>query len=413
MVDRVVFMKNIGIRNRNSLKQVIRNVSLTVISITLLLNLIFIEKISANSKVMIFSGGGFHSALFLGMLAGAEEAGFQPDYIIGSCGGAVAAAIAKTYKTSSDRYHFLMSQDFFDFFHNIQFENDSLNGSAYNLFKMIGRRFNLIPMEPDLFKWTIFNMPLAASFSGFNIPFDRDSPKIIIVASKIDIDIHTKRVASTSKHIQEVFFTDSETANDIAGFLSPIPALYPHSPIIKKTDIITSRTLTEAVRASIADPYYMKPLDLGGQYYFTGAIDLYPLELAKRLGHEVAAIYPPWFDTVEISSFMSVYKYNINNRIVNVTSQYSTYWIDDSDVDELYKVAGFNPKPDFSSWTLRYGIPNEIGEFRRKIATQWEFGRRRALEAFAGQKNDKLHIRKKILPQAIDAVLENSRRRNF
>ena len=72
---------------------------------------------SKKKVAMVFDGGGFRTAMFLGMLKGAEETGHTPDIIIGTCGGSIPAAIAHSIVGSDRQLEFVQSKPFHSHHH--------------------------------------------------------------------------------------------------------------------------------------------------------------------------------------------------------------------------------------------------------------------------------------------------------
>ena len=169
-----------------------------------------------------------------------------------------------------------------------------------------------------------------------------------------------------------------------------------------KTATLTNLTLSQAARISVSDPYYMNPVKIDGTYYLSGAIDLYPLEAAKLLGHEVTMGFARSFYTLtEQPATKSSFRYDNNARLRKVNDQEADYWIDLSDTSKMYARSGFNPDVNIL-WgpispfraTIALGVPESYEEFVRMINEQWKFGKERAIEAFdRSAYNDKTHIR--------------------
>src|SRR4051812_2247043 len=85
-------------------------------------------------RAMVFSGGGFQTAMFLGMLEGVESLGVHPDVFVASCGGSLAAAIAHVYPDSGDRRKLLESEEFHDFLLSIEFTDQAKLGNLIKFF---------------------------------------------------------------------------------------------------------------------------------------------------------------------------------------------------------------------------------------------------------------------------------------
>ena len=51
------------------------------------------EKLQKYKRAVVFSGGGSRFAVYGGIFSAMKDMGYEPDLIIGSCGGAMAASI--------------------------------------------------------------------------------------------------------------------------------------------------------------------------------------------------------------------------------------------------------------------------------------------------------------------------------
>lgn len=363
-------------------------------------------------KAMVFSGGGFQTAMFLGMLEGAEISGHRPDVIIGACGGGMAAGIAHALQQNKDRYDFVTSREFFELMRRPYISNGSLYSAVYNLGSMVRKRMGLSD-GPNMFAGPVMSVPQTLGVPLYDQYFISSGMRVVILAGELETEQGPSGITLKSgpKPIKQVFFTDSETARLLYGFQSAVARTFPGSFIDYETKVITGKTLGQAGRAGISDPYYINPMVIDGKYYVTGGVDLYPIEVAKRLGEEVTMVYPSSFDPiVESNFFAGAFGYSANARRFNVINQYAHHWIDASDVtDALYDKAGFNPKPVLREGMIVGQVPEDYEEFKRRIHAQWVYGRQRAIESFNRPLNDKLHIRHTTLQGQIAAVLEASR----
>jgi hypothetical protein len=367
-------------------------------------------------RAMIFSGGGFQTAMFLGMLEGAELANHRPDVIVGSCGGSIAAAIANALPSNKERYEFIGSREFYDVMHRPEIANGGLFAAMAKVGGMVSRRIGIVRSPPAIFSGTVMNVPMDIGVEILRRPFYSFGIRAVILAAQLEVDQQPGGlpVLRRGKNMKQVFFTDSATGSMLYRFSSPIAQAYPSSALHYETEVMINHTLARASRAGISDPYYMEPMEIDGRYYLTGAVDLYPLETGKRLANEVTMVYPGRFDTlVEANAFASTFRYSANDRRVQVTRQYADHWIDASDVADLYSKVGFNPQPDFKKWRITDQVPQDYNEFRRRIYAQWEYGRDRALEAFKKPLNHKGHIRKNTLANQIEAALQNPQNRKI
>ena len=82
-------------------------------------------------------------------------------------------------------------------------------------------------------------------------------------------DVETPRKGR--KLFQETYFTDPEVARLIEGFKSPIGQNYPNSTVSVDTKVFTDLSVGNAASISIRDPFLMKPLRHGDQYFTGGS----------------------------------------------------------------------------------------------------------------------------------------------
>ena len=99
---------------------------------------------------------------------------------------------------------------------------------------------------------------------------------------------------------QEVVFTDPQTADEIKRVKyekSPIAKMFPKAPIHPDVEVRSGYRIWDVARATLADMYLTSPMwleDPAGvhpkELFFTGAMNISPIESALSLGDEVMAI---------------------------------------------------------------------------------------------------------------------------
>lgn len=346
---------------------------------------------------MVFSGGGFQSALFLGMLDGLESSGVNVNAIVGTCGGAVAAVIAHVLPTHEERRQFIQSEEYYQFLLSPQPTGSASIVSLIQLLLRIHSDRNFSDRLPNLFEHFLFEIPFKSQIAKFEKKFSNDSPiQIVLVAAELEYgppEVAAGVRFEGRKFYKQVFFTSEKMAPLLEGYLSAVALEFPSSAIRPETEIRLQDNLDTAARASIADPYLMNPMKLDGKYYLTGAIDLYPIEVAHRLAENVVMTYDETFDsTIELPVIYNTFRYNNNDRLKTVHSQYANYWIDRTDSGKWYKKFGFSP--GLFGGKIKSRVPMDRKIFMEKIQAQWDWGKSRAIEAVSQKKlNDRSHIR--------------------
>ncbi len=346
-------------------------------------------------RVLVFPGGGFQFAMFLGMLDGLASQGERPDVVIGTCGGSVAAAIATTIPSSADRLAFLESVEFFRVLRGASLQNGGLASVLARLWRL-SRAGSSADGVPDLFGDTLLSLPPRVPANELERPFASSGIRAVILAGRAGFQpAEVGRPRDGRKLYRQVFFTDPGTAALLAGLQSPIARRFPDSAVELETAVIRDRPPSVAARVGITDPFYVNPVRLDdGHYYLTGAIDLYPLETARHLGKKVYMPFPSGFKSfVERKAIQATFGYDNNERLREVTSGSVARWIDISDAEHMYDQHGFDPQFHLWSLSARARVPASYDEYRRRIRAQWEYGRQRALQAVGQPPQSQTHIR--------------------
>ncbi len=344
-------------------------------------------------RVVVFSGGGFNSPVFLGMLEGLEESGWKSDVIISTCGSSISAAIAGAFPTSEMRKEFVKSEAFHRLLSTLKM------GEVASSLQLVPSMAEFMTRPegkvPDIFSKHILLVPSVFSLPELDRPFSSEGSRIVMVGAKIAFD--EKEIGKDRngrKLYQQMFLTDEKTAECLRNIDAPIATSFPKSAIQKKTDVLTTCRLSQAARASISDPFYMPPAKIGKDAYLAGSVDLYPLETGKLLGSEVLMCYSAPFDAVEQKALLLSFSYDNHERLRQVNDMEATHWIDISDSDSEWPKIGLNPKKQYGI-SLVNGVPTSRKDYLENVDKLWSYGKERAKEALRTPRNSKLHIRNK------------------
>jgi hypothetical protein len=327
-------------------------------------------------NVLVLAGGGITPGIALGMLAGARAAGKKPDAVISTCGSSVSTAVANAFDNPKDAYAFIKSRRFHDFLMKnvkvreglpisigMEIMNDGVEESR------IPDVFDNYVMEiptklPPLFKETKFK-------SG-------DTRYIMVGARALFNEKHVGMRARQKRLYQQTFFTDPDTAKSLQDLPASIKKNFPNSPIYPWTQVRTDVSTLQAARAGIADPFLMNPSKINGEYYFAGAIDLYPIETAKAIGCEVTVSGPPGdFGKLPDLAVRRGFGYSPLEREQQLKKYKNVRWINKKGANEL------SMDPGVSGVTLENKIPTDYNDFVKLIERQYEFGYERAYAAYS------------------------------
>lgn len=102
-------------------------------------------------------------------------------------------------------------------------------------------------------------------------------------------------------------------------------SFYSPNHITKNHEITAKIPLATAVRASIADMYYLPPVNWQGQTLMGGVLNLTPIELACQLADTVYAKIKPNYDKIMAEpAIYSTFVFFANQRFADV-HQYQTH----------------------------------------------------------------------------------------
>lgn len=346
-------------------------------------------------RAMIMNGGGLKTAIFLGALAAARDQGKAPDVLVATCGGSLAALLANRIEDSQEQLDFVLSRRFFEALKGVPYTGYAENfiGPAA-LFLMVKSMIWSGALPTYIFDY--FTMEVSQSmeeiFPGLNAPLSPGFIPVVLVAMEVlfDFQEHGKfrQDGAQGELFAESFFTDSHTASLLEGFPSPMAA-WGGTFISLEPRILANTGIVDAARASIADPFIMPPKNIDGRFYITGAGDLYPIELSRALADEVMMFFTKSFDSIERDGFLSVFGYDINQRLNFVQSQKLEYWIDATHLpDHLSIPFGFTLSEGKVSWNF----PETYEQYRELVAQQFQLGYDRFVEALANR-GSQSHVR--------------------
>jgi hypothetical protein len=353
-------------------------------------------------RALVISGGGMMPGLGLGYIAGAEEMQWKPDLIIATCGASIPTVLFDKLKNTNQTLEFMKSQSVFEAFSRSRVQTSSLL-TLQDKFSYLQEKPDLIPnffSDYALYVPTYTHKILAEN----NFKAEENKSRVIVISSRAHF--HKQDVGLPKKdrmRYTQVYMTDKETAQLLKGFESPVQQSYPGSFIENKTETMTYMSADVAMRASISDPILMEPMLYGPDYYFTGASDLYPIELAQNLADEVVATYPMGVMTdFEELAFQSAFGFSQRQRALQVIQDRSVTWVDQTD---LPQGLSFDPYPNFLF--LTNGLPADLESYQIGVNHQFEVGRSRIIEALAVPKSERPNLNYIRIP--IDQPAENKR----
>ncbi|HXH29860.1 MAG TPA: hypothetical protein VNJ01_03540 [Bacteriovoracaceae bacterium] len=331
-------------------------------------------------RALVVGGLGIAPGAALGVIAGLKKKGWIPDVIITTCGASLSSAIYNSFKDDKLALEYAKSAEYQSVVRQATVETK-------NLLK-IKKKFENntdFTVIPQIFYTPILNIPedVPASLPDNTFNQSATGPKLIMIAARAHFGPEKVGLPRTSlKSFTQVFFTDADTALAIEGFQSPIAKNFPMSFVESKTEVMTGISTEEAARASISDPFLTNPAKIGNDYYFTGAVDLFPLELAESLADEVVSNYPiELYEGIGDLAIGVTFGFSQSDMVYKKIQNKKVKWVDLVGIDKLT----FDPKPNLLIF-LKNGIPKSLENFQKGIQKQWDLGYERGMEAIEVQK---------------------------
>ncbi len=332
---------------------------------------------------MVMAGGGFRFGIYLGMYEALRQSGRAPDLLLASCGGAIAATIIRNLPDDDARRAWLTSPEMYRFWCGLKSTRRA--NLALTLLRAARRRLSKspAPLIPDLFTDYLFEIPPQLPF-----PPEPATPTVdvAILGGRLlfgPADVGQPRAGR--KLYAETVFCGARAAALLDGIASPLsdPRWGDHAVAPElRTD--TGVPAAAAARISIADMLYFRCQPYGGHEYIGGVVDLFPVEIARRLAAEVVLEFKEAFEqTFSIPAWRSVLGLDGNARLRHANSHLADIRIDSSDVSATLARQQLQQKLDWRRNRIELTMPADHATFAQHMQDQWRYGYERGMEACA------------------------------
>lgn len=382
-------------------------------------------------RVMLFSGGSTRFGYYLGSYAALCEFGLPPDLILASCGGSLAAllvdiapdpkelrdlsqsralyqALGKTQPTyAKNSFSLTNHRHLYQALKRYYLDKSYLSKSYLNQSylnkkpKKLARYHHTDCMESlldELKNQALFTIdddwlgPLLNLKADLTTEKPTSSPDIAIIASRFYQPNNKNENPLNNQiadfYLQEVLFAPKAFANHPLLMAMTCP-LHQDAPnrITKSIYPVLDWQFWQAVRASIADMYYLSPIYIDGVgWSLGGVIDLTPIEMAVKLGKTVFAETKADYDPkLAAPAIKRVFGFDPNERWQRVYQEFSdslehnVHWLPFADQASALNgnYIGKKFRPLLGKVELNY---LSYDKFVQQMAAQWQFGYQRTAD---------------------------------
>ena len=391
------------------------------------------NSIKPYERVQLFSGGGSRFAYYLGSYAALVAHDLKPDVIVGTCGGSLSAYLVNLAPDPKDLQALMCSRELYRVITAIRHvAPDEANRrlkirymtqalKRWRLSRQVSNRQK--QQQADSYDRLLDELQQLAMFridnegqwldelSHFspkhnNSLFNPTAPEIVIIASRLyqapNQPSNQTPTADSSVYdefkLQELLFAPPRLAasEHFDEILNSPAHTFADRRIHQSANIVKQWEFNSAVRASMADMYYLPPTpidDLG--WCLGGVINLTPVELACQLGRtvfaETKAGYDSWLATPAIQR---VFGFDPNERLAQVhgyqpmktsslvkseRNSRQLHWLPFADNGQ--QLAGQHVQKRFNIRQMTVElIHSDYDGFVQQMQAQWQYGYQRTAD---------------------------------
>lgn len=343
---------------------------------------------------MIFSGGGSRFGIYGGIYSAFLEKNKCPDIIIGTCGGAMGALIVSAFGTPKKIKEYMQSNELYDFICSIKLTKEQKLykiGSDFLIRalknqngKYIENIFDkyVVNMPEDLEKY----LPTLAKNIELSIPIAILGTKLLFGKDRVGRKNHGKKI------YKKTIFSDKNTSNLLRKKLDESDYkesnVFYRSLIESNIEVIDNISMLKASRISMSDMFYVRPIYNDNSYYLGGAVDLVPIEIAQMIAKDVTIEKKQKYTSVESLAVNSVFGYNPNERLSEITEYCPKYIVDTTDVPNILKSHYVTSKINWSKFQVELNLPESYERFCEDVDFQWSYGYERGMKALFEKQNN-------------------------
>ncbi|WP_426138053.1 patatin-like phospholipase family protein [Psychrobacter sp. TWR1-1-1] len=393
------------------------------------------NSIKPYERVQLFSGGGSRFAYYLGSYAALVAHDLKPDIIVGTCGGSLSAYLVNLAPDPKDLQELMCSRELYRVItairHVAPAEANKLLRIRYmtqalkrwRLSRQVSNRQK--QQEADNYERLLDELQQLAMFRvdnegqwleelshfspNHNNLYNPTAPEIAIIASRIyqapNQTLNQMPTADSSVYdefkLQELLFAPPRLAasEHFEQMLNSPAHTFADGRIHQSVNVVKQWAFDSAVRASMADMYYLPPTHIETLgWCLGGVINLTPIELACQLGQTVFAETKAGYDSwLAAPAIQRVFGFDPNERLAQVHGYESAEILSLADstaikhrVNQLHwlpfadngqQLAGQHVQKRFNIRQMTVElIHSDYDGFVQQMQAQWQYGYQRTTD---------------------------------
>lgn len=383
-------------------------------------------------RVQLFSGGGSRFGYYLGSYAALVAHDLTPDMIVGTCGGSLSAYLVNLAPDPKDLQELMCSRELYRVIAAIRHvAPDEANKrlkirymtQAFKRWRLTKQKANGQRLrQVDNYERILDELRQLAMFrvdneeqwldglSGFSLKHNNSlcnptAPEIAIIASRLYPTANQGTTATNSVNddfrLQELLFAPPRLAalDLIAEKLNSPAHTFATGRINQSVKALTKWDFAPAIRASMADMYYLPPTHIAALgWCLGGVINLTPIELACQLGHSVFAETKAGYDSwLAAPAIQRVFGFDPNERLAQVQGFDSTetlpradsvetsprvnqlHWLPFADNAQQLARQHVQKRFNIRQMTVEL-IHSDYDGFVQQMQAQWQYGYQRTTD---------------------------------
>ena len=380
-------------------------------------------------RVQLFSGGGSRFAYYLGSYAALVAHDLTPDMIVGTCGGSLSAYLVNLAPDPKDLQELMCSSELYRVITAIRHvaPDEASKRLKIRCMTQAFKRWRLTKQkangqrqqQADNYERILDELQQLAMFRvdneeqwldelfGFSLKHNNNlcnptAPEIAIIASRLYPTANQGITASNSVHndfrLQELLFAPPRLAalDLIAEKLNSPAHTFATGRITQSVKTLTKWDFAPAIRASMADMYYLPPTHIAALgWCLGGVINLTPIELACQLGHSVFAETKAGYDSwLAAPAIQRVFGFDPNERLAQVhgyqpmetsslmkseRNSHQLHWLPFADNGQQLAGQHVQKRFNINQMTVEL-IHSDYDGFVQQMQVQWQYGYQRTAD---------------------------------